>query len=290
MPRGQAGQSDAEALFGDGHGVAGELRPVQVLDLWPHRRENRLVRRPLRPSERPPGTGVPTVQGANPRRCRTSCVHLLHPGPRELGTGRPDHRRVLAKGALADAAALLFGAAPAPAAARDAAPLLRPRLPALGGPYPVCAATQYLADPSRNDPWDREIGVRELMVTVLRPAAPGHRFPRAAQMPPGAAASFADLAHWTHQPLPRTGVGWTATLTPAWTGARPRPVRGRPVLLYGPGGGDARTMGNSLAMDLASHGWMPATCRSVPLEKLLLEKLLDQAVTAPTRCLRRRAG
>ncbi|MFE5160245.1 alpha/beta fold hydrolase [Streptomyces sp. NPDC056697] len=168
-------------------------------------------------------------------------------------------RRILLKGALAGAAALLFGAAPAPAAASDAAPLLRLRLPAPGGPYPVRAATQYLADPSRNDPWDREIGVRELMVTVLRPAAPGHRFPRAPQMTPGAAASFTDLAHWIHQPLPRTGVDWAATLTHARTGARPRPVRGRPVLLYSPGGGDARTMGSSLAVDLASYGWTVIT-------------------------------
>ncbi|MGA6160231.1 hypothetical protein ACPEIC_43685 [Stenotrophomonas sp. NPDC087984] len=167
-------------------------------------------------------------------------------------------RRILVKGALVGAA-LLFGAAPAPAAARDAAPLLRLRLPAPGGPYPVRADTQYLADPSRNDPWDREIGVRELMVTVLRPAGPGHRFPRAPQMTPGAAASFTDLAHWIHQPLPRTGVDWAATLTHARTGARPRPVRGRPVLLYSPGGGDARTMGSSLAVDLASYGWTVLT-------------------------------
>nr|WSX47758.1 alpha/beta fold hydrolase [Streptomyces sp. NBC_00974] len=33
----------------------------------------------------------------------------------------------------------------------------------------------------------------------------------------------------------------------------------RPVLLYSPGGGDARTMGSSLATDLASYGWTVIT-------------------------------
>jgi dienelactone hydrolase len=167
-------------------------------------------------------------------------------------------RRILAKGALAGAAALLLGADPASAAVRDAAPPPRLCLPAPSGPHPVGVGTLYLADPSRNDPWDPGIGVRELMATVLRPALPGDRFPRAAQMTPGAAASFADLAHWIHPPLPPTGVDWAATLTHARTGARPLPG-GHPVLLYSPGGGDARTMGSSLAVDLASHGWTVIT-------------------------------
>ncbi|HEY9369418.1 alpha/beta fold hydrolase [Streptomyces sp.] len=167
-------------------------------------------------------------------------------------------RRSLAKGALAGTAALLLGAAPASAAARDGGPLLRLCLPAPSGPYPVGASTHYLVDASRNDPWDPRVGVRELMVTVLRPAVPGQRFPRAAQMTPGAAKSFAGLAHWIHPPLPPTGVDWAATLTHARAGAQPLPGR-RPVLLYSPGGGDARTMGSSLAVDLASHGWTVIT-------------------------------
>ncbi|MFE0172269.1 alpha/beta fold hydrolase [Streptomyces sp. NPDC059002] len=167
-------------------------------------------------------------------------------------------RRTLAKGALASAGALLLGAAPAPAAARDTAPLLRLRLPRPDGPHPVAATTRYLLDSSRNDPWEPRIGVRELMVTILRPAVPGHRFPRAAQLTPAAAASFARLAHWIHPPLPQAGVDWAATLTHARTGPRPLPGR-RPVLLYSPGGGDARTMGSALAVDLASHGWTVIT-------------------------------
>lgn len=166
-------------------------------------------------------------------------------------------RRFVAKGALA-AAALLLGAAPTSAAVRGAAPLLHLRLPAPGGRYPVGAGTLHLVDPSRNDPWDPGIGVRELMVTVMHPAVPGHRFPRLAQMTPGAARSFADLAHRIHEPLPQTGVDWAATLTHALAGAQPLPGR-HPVLLYSPGGGDARVMGSSLAVDLASHGWTVIT-------------------------------
>ncbi|MEV5338866.1 alpha/beta fold hydrolase [Streptomyces sp. NPDC052676] len=172
-------------------------------------------------------------------------------------------RRSLAKGALAGASALLLGAprasaAPASATTRDTAPLLRLRLPAPSGPHPVGARTLHLVDPSRNDPWEPRIGVRELMVTVLRPAVPGRGFPRAPQLTPGAAAAFTEHGPLIHPELPASGVDWAATLTHARTGAPPLPGR-RPVLLYSPGGGDARTMGSALAVDLASHGWTVVT-------------------------------
>ncbi|MEU4730436.1 alpha/beta fold hydrolase [Streptomyces sp. NPDC023588] len=168
-------------------------------------------------------------------------------------------RRSFAKGALAGAAALFLAtAAPGSASAtgRSGAPLLR--LPAPTGPYPVGAQVLHLVDRSRNDPWQPEIGVRELMVTILRPAVPGRGFPRVPQLTPGAAAEFAFLAHLVRPHLPATGVDWAATLTHARAGAPPLPGQ-RPVLLYSPGGGDARTMGSSLAIDLASHGWTVVT-------------------------------
>ncbi|MFJ4776223.1 alpha/beta fold hydrolase [Streptomyces sp. NPDC088762] len=168
-------------------------------------------------------------------------------------------RRSVAKGALAGAAALFLGAA-APGAAsasgRSRPPLLQ--LPAPTGAYPVGARVLHLVDRSRNDPWDPGIGVRELMVTVLRPAVPGSGFPWLPQLTPGAAGAFAFLAHLIHPDLPASGVDWAATLTRARDGAPPLPGR-RPVLLYSPGGGDARTMGSSLAIDLASHGWTIVT-------------------------------
>ncbi|MEU7553675.1 alpha/beta fold hydrolase [Streptomyces sp. NPDC044571] len=168
-------------------------------------------------------------------------------------------RRSFAKGALAGAAALFLTTAvtgSAAASGHGGAPLLR--LPAPTGPYPVGARVLHLVDRSRNDPWDTGIGVRELMVTVLRPAVPARGFPRVPQLTPGAAAVFASLAHLVRPQLPATGVDWAATLTHARAGAPPLPGR-RPALLYTPGGGDARTMGSSLAIDLASHGWTVIT-------------------------------
>ncbi|MBM7168659.1 alpha/beta fold hydrolase [Streptomyces sp. G44] len=171
-------------------------------------------------------------------------------------------RRSLAKGALGGAAALLFGAAPASAAdtthRADRATAPPPRLPAPTGPRPVGATTLHLVDSSRNDPWAPEIGVRELMVTVLGPAPARRGFPRAPQQTPRAARSFTDSCWRIHPELPKAGVDWGAVLTHARTGAPPLPGR-RPVLLYSPGGGDARTMGSSLAVDLASHGWTVIT-------------------------------
>ncbi|MEU4351786.1 alpha/beta fold hydrolase [Streptomyces sp. NPDC023838] len=58
--------------------------------------------------------------------------------------------------------------------------------------------------------------------------------------------------------MPEAGVDWAATLSHARAGAPPLPGR-RPVLLYSPGAGDARTMGSSLAIDLASCGWTVVT-------------------------------
>ncbi|MFI5801461.1 alpha/beta fold hydrolase [Streptomyces sp. NPDC051561] len=166
-------------------------------------------------------------------------------------------RRSLVKGALAGSAALLLGAAPAsadvPGPRLPATPPLR--LPAPNGPYSVGSSVRHLVDTSRDDPWTPAIGVRELMVTVLHPAAPGHRFPRTPQMTPDAAGHFAGLVPHI-RPLPATGVDWAATLTHARTGAPALPGRHRrPVLLYSPGGGDPRTLGGSLAADLASYGW-----------------------------------
>jgi dienelactone hydrolase len=161
-------------------------------------------------------------------------------------------RRSLAKGVLAGAVTPLLGTDRASATSHSAptnGPLLR--LPAPDGPYLVGATTLHLVDPSRNDPW-------EPMVTVLRPTAPGHGFPRSPQLTPAAAALFTAIAPRIHPQLPASGVDWAAILTHARTGAPPLPGR-RPVLLYSPGGGDARTTGSSLAVDLASHGWTVLT-------------------------------
>ncbi|MEU6863475.1 alpha/beta fold hydrolase [Streptomyces sp. NPDC046876] len=168
-------------------------------------------------------------------------------------------RRILLQSALAGAAGLfLTAAAPGSASAAGPSGPFLLRLPAPTGPYPVGARTLHLVDGSRNDPWEPRIGVRELMVTALRPTVFGRGFPRAPQLAPGAAAEFAFLAPLIHPHLPAAGVDWAATLTHARAGAPPMSGRS-PVLLYSPGGGDARTMGSSLAIDLASYGWTVIT-------------------------------
>ncbi len=91
------------------------------------------------------------------------------------------------------------------------------------------------------------------MIGVLYPARTVRGFPRAPQLTPAEAGVFAELAPHVRPGLPAAGVDWGATLTHGHVGAPPLPGR-RPVLLYSPGGGDSRTLGTTLAEDLASHG------------------------------------
>ncbi|MEU8619210.1 alpha/beta fold hydrolase [Streptomyces sp. NPDC048623] len=159
-------------------------------------------------------------------------------------------RRTLLKGALlagAGAAATLLPVLPA-----AADPALCLRLPAPTGPYPVGLRTVHLTDPTREDPWVG--GAREVMLTVLYPAAGVRGCPCAPQLTPAEARKFAELAPWIHQGLPAEGtVDWGTVRTHGHIGAPPLPGR-RPVLLYSPGGGDSRSLGSGLAEDLASHG------------------------------------
>ncbi|MFF4579967.1 alpha/beta hydrolase family protein [Streptomyces sp. NPDC001373] len=156
-------------------------------------------------------------------------------------------RRTLLKGTLFGSAAALL---PTAASASGRGPVLR--LPAPAGPYPVGLRTVHLTDPARTDPWVG--GARELMLTVLYPARTVRGFSRAPQLTPAEAGAFAEYAPHVHQGLPERGaVDWGAVLTHGYAGAPPLPGRW-PVLVYSPGGGDSRTLGTSLAEDLASHG------------------------------------
>ncbi|MFI8503796.1 alpha/beta hydrolase family protein [Streptomyces sp. NPDC085524] len=156
-------------------------------------------------------------------------------------------RRTLLKGTLCAGAAALL---PTVASASGPRPLLR--LPAPTGLYPVGMQVVHLTDRARTDPWVG--GVRELMLTVLYPARSVRGTSRAPQLTPREAQAFAGLAPRVHLGLPEPGtVDWGAVLTHAHRGAPSLPGR-RPVLVYSPGGGDSRTLGTSLAEDLASHG------------------------------------
>ncbi|MEU7025040.1 acetylhydrolase [Streptomyces sp. NPDC046203] len=164
-------------------------------------------------------------------------------------------RRTLLRGALLGTATTLLPATGSPPATARAVTPGRTalRLPAPTGPHPVGLRTVHLTDPSRTDPW--EGGVREVMLTVLYPARDVRGRPRVPQLTPAAAQAFAELAPAVHPGLPPAGtVDWGAVLTHGHLDAPPLPGR-RPVLLYSPGGGDSRTLGTSLAEDLAGHGW-----------------------------------
>ncbi|MEU5210650.1 alpha/beta hydrolase [Streptomyces sp. NPDC020742] len=163
-------------------------------------------------------------------------------------------RRTAVRSAVVAAGALLAGrAGTARAASRpSSAAGLTLHLPPPTGPHPIGVTPLYLVDRGRRDPWDSRIPVRELMASVFYPARTVHGVPTAPQMTEGAAARFAAIDTRVHG-LPAGGVDWAATRSHAHVGA---PVAaGRwPVLLYSPGGGDPRTLGTSLAEELAGHG------------------------------------
>ncbi|MER7107284.1 alpha/beta hydrolase [Streptomyces sp. NPDC000229] len=164
-------------------------------------------------------------------------------------------RRTVARSAAVMAASLLLGGTARATARGD----VTMRLPAPTGPYRIGVTTLYLVDRDRRDPWDPTIPVRELMVTVLYPARTVRGCPRAPQMTERAAESFAGLVPFrVHPELPKAGVDWAATMTHAHVGAPAQPVR-RPVVLYSPGGGDARTVGTGVAEELASRGHVVVT-------------------------------
>ncbi|GGV12867.1 hypothetical protein GCM10010275_62360 [Streptomyces litmocidini] len=156
-------------------------------------------------------------------------------------------RRTVARSALLGAAAVLLGSS----VARAAEGTVALGLPAPTGPHRVGLRTFALTDTSRDDPW--QPGAREVMISVLYPARTVRGFPRAPQLTPAEAREFAGLAPLVHPGLPAAGVDWGAVLTHGHVNAPPLPGR-RPVLLYTPGGGDSRTLGTTLAEDLASHG------------------------------------
>ncbi|THA78702.1 acetylhydrolase [Streptomyces sp. A0592] len=156
-------------------------------------------------------------------------------------------RRTLLKGTLFGSAAALL---PTPASASGGGSVLR--LPEPAGPYPVGMQTVHLTDPARIDPWVG--GVREVMLTVLYPARSVRGLFGAPQLTPVEASVFGEYAPGRHPGLPKPGVvDWSAVLTHGYVGAPSLPGRW-PVLVYSPGGGDSRTLGTTLAEDLASHG------------------------------------
>ncbi|KAA6215482.1 hydrolase [Streptomyces albofaciens JCM 4342] len=130
-------------------------------------------------------------------------------------------------------------------------------LPAPTGPYQVGIASLHLVDGGRRDPWVAERRYRELMVSVRHPAREAGGCPLAPQMLPGEAAAFEEWSNFSGD-IAKGLADWGATLTHAHLGA---PVarhagRGFPVVLYSPGAGDPRSLGSTLADELASRGYV----------------------------------
>ncbi|MFF0270985.1 alpha/beta hydrolase family protein [Kribbella sp. NPDC004536] len=162
-------------------------------------------------------------------------------------------RRTFLAATTATAAASLTGIRTASAATDRTL-----RLPAPTGPWSVGTTTRALTDTGRTDPWNGAPN-RELALTVYYPAAVTTGYQRAPQLAPAAAEVFKGLdAGLLHPELPKSGVDWAATLTHSYVDAPALPGR-RPTLVYSPGGADPRTIGTSLAEDLASHGYVVIT-------------------------------
>jgi dienelactone hydrolase len=166
----------------------------------------------------------------------------------------------LAASTLVTAGPAASSAVPPKTGAR-AAGLARLVLPAPSGPYAVGTVALRLVDHARPDPWVAGQPYRELMVSAFYPARDAGAYPVAPQMSPAAAKHFDEsLGTPVHQGwgIPAGKVDWGATLTHAHADAPVRAGR-HPVVLYSPGLGDPRTLGTTLAEDLASRGYVVVT-------------------------------
>ncbi|OEJ23531.1 acetylhydrolase [Streptomyces agglomeratus] len=136
----------------------------------------------------------------------------------------------------------------------------RAELPAPTGPYAVGSSVLHLVDRSRPDPWVREAGARELMVTLHYPAArhSGPPGPRPAPAPYATTEEARLLLRGLNleQAVP------AARLAEMRTHSRrdARPARGRhPLVLLSPGFGVSRYTLTHLAEDLAGRGYVVAS-------------------------------
>lgn len=164
---------------------------------------------------------------------------------------------------LAVAATLALAAPAASAASKPSAPTGKTvmTLPAPSGKEQVGTVRMRLVDRSRHDPWVPSQAYRELMVSVFYPARDAGKYPVAPEMSAKAAAHFDEsLATPIHQGLgiPAGKADWSKTLTHSHQGAPAEPGK-HPVILYSPGLGDPRTLGTTLAEDLASKGYVVVT-------------------------------
>ncbi|MGH8878265.1 MAG: lipase [Stackebrandtia sp.] len=161
-------------------------------------------------------------------------------------------RRSLLFGAAGVAAASLplgLSTAHADKSGGDHGPYV-PRLARPTGRFKVGRVDLHLKDESRRDPWVPDIPYRELMISLWYPARHGGHRERAAWVSPM-------LGEWINQndeTLPRGLVDMSAVLGHALV--EPPAAHGsHPVLVYGPGHFQSRTVWTIEAEELASHGY-----------------------------------
>ncbi|MEY9946710.1 alpha/beta hydrolase family protein [Kitasatospora sp. GAS1066B] len=153
----------------------------------------------------------------------------------------------------ATAASAVTGPATAIAAASSPAPVSA-ELPRPTGPFAVGLDTLHLVDADRPDPWVPAAGPRQLMVSMVYPARPGSGGP-AAYM------TTAEALAWLQQDnIPNaTGLAQAVSVTRSWARADARPAPGRfPLVLLSPGLTMPRATLTSVAVDLASRGYVVA--------------------------------
>ncbi|MEU9298198.1 alpha/beta hydrolase [Streptomyces sp. NPDC048266] len=136
----------------------------------------------------------------------------------------------------------------------------RVRLPAPTGPHGVGSSVLYLVDRSRTDPWMPEAGGREIMVTLHYPAAR----PSTAGHTPGRPAPYAtqEEARLLLKGVPVADPASVRQVARARThsAVNVRPAPGRhPLVVLSPGFGMPRFTLTSLAVDLASRGYVVAS-------------------------------
>ncbi|MGI5285861.1 alpha/beta hydrolase family protein [Nonomuraea polychroma] len=155
---------------------------------------------------------------------------------------------------LAGLLALVISASPA-SAGSSATPTSTPYLPKPTGPHRVGAASLYLKDASRPDPWVPTAKARELMISLWYPAKPGGSERRAPYVTPKESELLVKDAELPGVPLDVL----SKTRTNAFLDAKPA---GRqhslPLVVLSPGFSAPRSSLTALAEDLASRGHVVA--------------------------------
>lgn len=126
-------------------------------------------------------------------------------------------------------------------------------IPSPTGPHPVGTVSVHLVDQSRQNPWTKAGGKRELMVSLWYPAKDVRNHKVAPWLPKAAADRY----------LEDNGLEQGSVLLDTTDGHEGAPIDqglGRlPVILYSPGANASRAYGTGVVEELASRGYVVVT-------------------------------